>query len=51
MLKLFGLAGLAASHGGDSGHKYKAEFNPPDDTFPKERLNAEVLIPKGKLEF
>ncbi|CBY23066.1 unnamed protein product [Oikopleura dioica] len=33
------------------GHKYEPEFNPPDETFPKERWNKEVLIPKGDFVF
>ena len=34
-----------------SGHKYEPEFNPPDESFPKERWNKEVLIPKGDFIF
>ena len=37
----------AASVDKDPKHKYKPEFNPPDETFPAKRLNEEVLIPKG----
>ena len=42
-----GLISGIAAHAGDSSHKYKAEYNPPDDTFPAKRMNLEVLIPKG----
>ena len=46
-MKFVLLAGVFA-HEGERSHKYKAEFNPPDETFPPKRLNEEVLIPKGK---
>jgi len=45
-MKFLLLAGVFA-HEKDGAHKYKAEFNPPDETFPPKRLNDEVLIPKG----
>ena len=51
MWKLAGLAGVISAHSSDSSHKYKAEYNPPDDTFPTERINSEVLIPKGNFLF
>ena len=46
-MKFLLLAGVLG-HEKDGAHKYKAEFNPPDETFPPKRLNDEVLIPKGK---
>lgn len=46
-----GLISGIAAHAGDSSHKYKAEYNPPDDTFPAKRMNLEVLIPKGPFIF
>lgn len=47
---VFALSSTSA-HTNDPKHKYKAEFNPPDTTFPSERLNKEVLIPKGSFIF